>query len=638
MASPPKDSLRIVIVGHVDHGKSTLIGRLLFETGSLPDGKYEAVQEMSKKRGMAFEWAFLLDALQAERDQGITIDTTQIPFRTDKRDYTLIDAPGHVEFLKNMITGAAQADAAFLVIDVEEGVSAQTRQHTLLLQLMGMKSLAVVINKMDRVSYDEKRFRKIKDDIESYLQEINLSPSAVIPISAREGVNIAPRAGANIAKSGKEMAWHKKPNFLEVLDSFPLPISDKDKPLRLPIQDIYKFDERRIFAGRVESGVIKKGETLLFSPSNKSAKVARIESWPSQNGGSAEAGESVGITLDAPIFIERGEIASHMEKAPFLTDIFSARIFWLGKHPLKPSTELKMKLATTETEIIIRSIDRSVDAFSLEELSPDALQANQIADITLQAPSFLALDSFLENPKMGRFVLMDGYDIAGGGVLSLENYRDQRKFQKKVESRTADITPVEHRITTGQRETRNHHKGGVLWMTGLSGSGKSTLAFSLEKYLFDQGYLAYVLDGDNIRYGLNSDLGFAPQDRTENIRRIGEVASLFSHTGFIVISAFISPYRSDRKMARGVSDNFHEIYIKADLETCEKRDPKGLYKRARAGQIANFTGISAPYEEPESPELILETKEDVESCLKILIDYVEKQFPLTQKKRHDYKI
>ena len=626
----PRPPLPIVIVGHVDHGKSTVIGRLLFETNSLPEGKAESVRATSEKRGMPFEWAFVLDALQAERDQGITIDTTQIRFQTKARRYILIDAPGHVEFLKNMITGAAQAKAALLVMDAEEGARDQTRQHAFLLHLMGLETIAVIINKMDRVGYQERRFQELRDGIGRTLHEMNLKVSGVIPVSAREG--------ENIAAPSAHMAWHRGETLTALLDSLPDAPSESEKPLRFPIQDIYKFDERRIIAGRIESGRLKEGDRLLFSPSNKSAVVSSLESWPPREGRgfSAEAGEAIGVMLDRQLFLERGELASHQSDPPFLSDVFRARIFWLGRHPLTPSVSLVMKRATSEFSVVLQSVERVIDAASLEEVSGERVSRNQVADIILRAPSLQALDSFGENGLMGRFVLLDGRDIAGGGVVSLDGYADQRPI---LEARMRDVSRVSHKVSPRERELRARHRGGVLWLTGLSGSGKSTLAFALEKVLFDLGYGVYVLDGDNIRHGLSEDLGFSVEDRSENIRRVAEAASLFADAGFVALVSFISPMRSDRARARGIIPNFHEVYVSADLETCEARDPKGLYKRARGGEIEDFTGVSADYEVPEEAELVLETGvEGVEDSLRRLVEYVEGRFRLVPEGVSDYEI
>ena len=612
-----RESLRVAVVGHVDHGKSTLVGRLLHDTGSLPKGKVEAIRAMSERRGMPFEWAFLMDALQAERDQGITIDTSQIWFKTQKRDYVIIDAPGHKEFLKNMITGAAASDAALLVIDADEGVKEQSRRHGYLLHLLGVRQVAVAVNKMDLVAYSEARFGVIEKEYRAYLASIGVTPTYIIPIAARDGQNIVAHAD--------KMPWYKGPHVLEALERFNVVTLPTHLPLRMPVQDVYKFDDRRIIAGRIDSGTLKVGDRVVFSPSNKLARVKSIEVWAAAQPKEASAGQSVGFTLDDQVFVERGEIVSHEQSPPVETDVFRARLFWLGKVPLTQRARYKLKLASAEANVRVQAIERVIDTGDLSSAAATEVKHSAVAEVILQADRMLALDEFASSPLTGRFVLVDGYDIAGGGIVSMEGYGDQRQL---TTVRASNITRVEHAVSADARTSRNGHPGGVMWLTGLSGSGKSTLSIAAERRLFNMGYQVYVLDGDNMRHGLNSDLGFSPEERAENIRRVGEVAALMARAGIVVITAFISPYRSDRERARrAAGSNFHEVYVRADLATCEARDPKGLYRRARAGEIVDFTGVSAPYEEPQTPELVLDTAElSTESAVESLVGYVRERF------------
>jgi bifunctional enzyme CysN/CysC len=611
-------TLKIVIVGHVDHGKSTLVGRLFHDTGSLPDGKLEAIRAMCERRGMPFEWAFLMDALQAERDQGVTIDTAQIQFRTRARDYVIIDAPGHKEFLKNMVTGAAMSEAALLLIDAEEGVREQSRRHGYLLHLLGVRQVAVLLNKMDLVGYSALRFGEVAKEYRRYLEGLGIEPSCFIPISARDGANIATRSDL--------MPWYQGPCVLEALDGFEPLAKPTERPLRLPVQDVYKFDQRRILAGRIESGRLKIGDPIIFSPSNKTARIASIEAWSvAEPPLEAEAGQTVGITLDEQIFVERGEVVSHLENPPIETSVFRARLFWLGREPLAVGNRYTLKLNTTETEVQVQSIERVIDTGDLSSAPSQAVERDAVAEVTLRSRGLLALDEHETDPATGRFVLTENHLPVGGGIVSMDGYPDQRGL---VTVRSTNITAVGHAVTREARSARNGHRGGVLWFTGLSGSGKSTLALALERELFAKGFNVYVLDGDNVRGGLNANLGFSPEDRAENIRRVGEVAALFADAGFLVISSFISPYRSDRERARAAApDAFHEVHVKASLEACEGRDPKGLYKRARRGEIAEFTGISSPYEPPEAPDLVVPTDElPVEECLALLTRYVGDRF------------
>jgi len=622
-------ALKIVIVGHVDHGKSTLIGRLLYETDSLPPGKVEELKAISARRGMAIEWSFVLDAFQAERDQAVTIDTTQIWFKTAERDYVIIDAPGHREFLKNMVSGAAAADAAILVVDAAEGVREQTRRHGYLLHLLGVRQVAVAISKMDLVDYDEVRFTEVSREISHYLGEIGVVPTFIVPISGRDGDNIAENkaaAGQDPGKNDVSMAWYEGPSLLESLGQFQSVTRPVDQPLRFPVQDVYKFDQRRIIAGRIESGILRVGDRLLFSPSNRSACVKSIEVWSSDTEClEARAGQSVAITLDEQIFIERGEMVSHETLPPMLTTVFRATLFWLAQEPLEVDRTYKLKLGTREARVRVQSIERIIDTDTLAGHPGDRVERNGVGEVVLRCREILALDEYRDLARTGRFALVDDYDTVAGGVISMEGYPDQRHaFGVKSEN----LTSVEHRVTAPHRTERNGHSGGVLWFTGLSGSGKSTLAMAVEQRLFNKGYHVYVLDGDNVRGGLNANLGFSPEDRAENIRRVGEVAGLFADSGVICISAFISPYRADRERARAAAKvGFHEVFIKAGLDACERRDPKGLYRKARAGEIADFTGISAPYEPPSKAELVVDTEAaDIEESVRQVVDYVERNF------------
>ncbi|CAK0770720.1 Sulfate adenylyltransferase subunit 1 / Adenylyl-sulfate kinase [Azospirillaceae bacterium] len=603
--------LKIVVAGHVDHGKSTLIGRLLYDTDSLPTGKLEELQAVSSKRGMALEWSFALDSFQAERNQAITIDTTQIRFKTRQRPVVIIDAPGHREFLKNMISGATSADAALLVVDGVEGVRDQTRRHAYLLHLIGLRQLAVVINKLDMVDYSEARFRAISDDVLAYLKELGLKPEAVIPISARHGDNLANRS--------EHMSWYNGPTVLELLDRLPATAAPVSQPLRLPIQDVYKFDERRILVGRVETGSLNVGETLLFSPSGRTARVQKIEAWNQLDSPqNAYAGQSIGIILDEQIFVERGDIASRVDAPPLRADTFRSTIFWLSRQPLCEGADFMMKLGTAMTGVTVKAVERVIDTESLDGRNVREVGVNEVAEVVLRVHKPLAFDAAADHPATGRFVLVDGFQVVAGGLIGA-SLSDSEAMSSLSDNET---------ISAAVRARRNRHCGAVVWFTGLSGSGKSTISVAVERELFRQGRQVYVLDGDVLRRGINADLGFSPEDRAENIRRVGEIAALFADAGVIVLVALISPYRVDRAIARAAAQgSFHEVYVSASLATCEQRDPKGLYARARRGEIADFTGVTAPYEPPEKPELIIDTAalshaESVHAVIKYLNDRI----------------
>lgn len=623
MSSPngslaPTEQLKIVIVGHVDHGKSTFVGRLFHDTGSLPEGKLEQLQGIAERRGVPFEWANLMDALQSERDQNITIDTAQIWFQTKKRQYVIIDAPGHKEFLKNMITGAANAEAALLLIDAHEGVQENSRRHGYLLNLLGIRQIAVLVNKMDLENYSQAKFDQIEAEYRTWLRTIGVEPTVFVPIAAKQG--------DNIASQSPNMAWWQGPTVLQTLDNFKMSELPKNQPLRFPIQDIYRFDERRILAGRVESGSIKVGDRIVFSPSNKTSTVKTIERWNAPASDSAAAGESIGITLTEQIFVTRGAIAARESAPPFELSSFKARLFWLGKQPFAKGKLYKLKLASQEVECQIEAIERVIDASTLETVSRKQNELfvgrYEVAELTLHTKAPIAFDVHTDIVPTGRFVIVDGFDVAGGGIVAADNY-PRRTHDSHTKSN--NIYWSHGKVTLQQRELRNGHCGYVLWMTGLSSAGKSTIATELERELFNLGRQAYVLDGDNIRHGLGADLGFSPKDRAENIRRVGQVAKLFADAGIICITAFISPYRADRDLARQVmpEGRFIEVFVNAPLEVCEKRDPKGLYAKARAKQIKDFTGISAPYEAPSNPDVELRTDQLTPAeCVAQLLEYL----------------
>jgi bifunctional enzyme CysN/CysC len=590
-----RPQVRIVIVGHVDHGKSTLVGRLLHETGSLPDGKLEMLKDVSARRGMPFEWSFLLDALQTERDQGITIDTTQIRFRTNARDVVLIDAPGHAEFLRNMITGASQADGAVLIIDALEGVRDQTRRHGYLLHLLGVKQVAVVVNKMDRVDFSATRFREISDEISAHLKSLSVTPVAVIPISARDGDGVAvhtPRIG-----------WYKGPTVVEALDALTPAQPLEALPLRLPVQAIYKFDDRRIIAGRIESGQLAAGDEIVIMPAGKIARIRSVEGWPVTPVTTRQgAGRSVGITLDRELFIERGDVIAHTGHSPRDTRRLRARIFWLHDQPLATGDSILLRLGTREARATVVAIDKAVDPGALESVAATAIARNHVGEIDIALAQPVAADPYTDNPRTGRLVIEVGGRIAGGGlVLSV----DAGKPATPV-----DIVPVESALRPDERSARYRHNGAVVWLTGLPGAGKSTLARALERHLFTRGGSPILLDGDTLRAGLNGDLGFTPEARTENIRRLAEVATHLARNGHIAIVAAVSPSREDRTAARRIADDlFREIHVATSAEVCESRDPKGHYAKARSGNLKNFTGIGTDYEPPAQAELVIDTAE-----------------------------
>jgi bifunctional enzyme CysN/CysC len=609
-----QQKLRVVFVGHVDHGKSTLIGRILHDTDALPEGKVEQIKKASAAEGMGFEFAFLLDALLEEQKQNVTIDTTEINFRTPRRQYAIIDAPGHKEFLKNMITGASRADAAILVIGADEGVREQSRRHAFLLGMLGIKHVVVIVNKMDLVDYSEKRFREIEQEYRKFLRDLGSDAQTFIPASAKEG--------ENVARASMKMKWYCGASVLEALDLLEPQRRDVDLPLRFCVQDVYRFDGRRIIAGRIETGTLRAGDQLVFSPANKSSVVATIERWNTKETDSpAVAGDSIGVTLSEQIFVERGYVASHENETPIETNRFHADLFWIVREPLRVGHLYNLRLGTQEVKCEVVSIERVTDSSTLETKSDgrEQLERNEIGRLIIQTRSPLVIDNHDRIPNLGRFVIIDDGHICGGGTVFGGVYTDRTVTKSK------NIFWTEGKITAHERAIRTGHRGAVIWLTGLSGAGKSTVAQSLERDLFQRGMHTYVLDGDNIRHGLNSNLGFAPDDRVENIRRVSEVAKLMADAGTVVITAFISPYRMDRSRAREIAlegnAEFIEVFVDAPLEVCEARDPKNLYKKARAGQIREFTGIDAPYEAPEDPEIVVHTdRQSVEESVATILE------------------
>jgi bifunctional enzyme CysN/CysC len=602
-ADEDAQKLKIVIVGHVDHGKSTLIGRLLFDTHSLPDGKIEQIQKACAAEGMDFEYAFLLDALLEEQEQNITIDTTQIQFRTPRRNYVIVDAPGHKEFLKNMITGAASADAAVVLLDAREGLQEQTRRHGYLLSLLGVKQVLVAVNKMDLVDFSEATFRQLEADYRAFLKPFGIEPLQFVPMSAKHG--------HNIVQPSEKMPWNTGDTLLGALDHLRQPPAPVDRPLRFVVQDIYRFDERRLIAGRIESGKLAAGDELVFWPDRKRSKIRKIEAWPAELSPThAQAGQSIALTLEEQIFVERGHIGSHEGSGPVEGREFSARVFWLHDEPIRVGQNYTLKLATQQVEARLVRIDRLMDSATLTPLNErrSEIGRNEVAELVWRARHPLAFDNADVVQETGRFIVVQDGRIGGGGVIFGAEYDATAGAV-----RSGNISWVDEEVSRESRIDHFGHRGAVIWLTGLSGSGKSTLATALEARLFQKGYASTLLDGDNLRHGLCADLGFSAEDRTENIRRAAETAKLMAEAGLVVITALISPFAAERQKAAAICRTagipFAEVFVNTPLEVCEQRDPKSLYKKARAGEIRGFTGIDAPYEAPVTPTLEIKTTE-----------------------------
>jgi bifunctional enzyme CysN/CysC len=602
-------------VGNVDHGKSTLLGRLLFETGAVPPERVEQLRQSSARRGVELEWCDLLDGPQAERDQAVTIDVTHVRVRSAGRELLFIDAAGHVEFLRSLMTGAAHADAALLLVDAVHGANAQTLRHLAILRLLGVRDVVVAIDKIEPCTDAETIWRRCVTFLEPHINDLGLVPKAYVPISARTGLNLV--------AVGAETPWYDGPALLTALSGNRCGEDTSDSPLRLPVQDVYRIRDTRWIAGRLATGRLACGDEIVVWPSGRRTRVREIEP-----AGEASAGSNVAIAVDENAFAVRGDVISRVNDVPKLTRVFDAEIFWLDARPLERDRVLQLRLATRQVEARVQAISARLDVE--RALREPARQVNRfdIATVTFRTPVAIAIDDAPRDPVLRRFVLTDSGDVVGIGIADARAYPDVRERTAPV---AALIATAPHQLDRRERVSRYGHAGAVVWLTGLSGAGKSTLAMALERSLMQRGYAAYVIDGDNLRHGLNADLGFTPDDRRENVRRAAEVAALFADAGLVCIVALISPYRDDRERARSAASPhlFFEVFVDAPLVLCETRDPKGLYRRARSGQIAGFTGIDAPYEAPVAPDLVIDTSsQSPDDSGAALLDFVHSRVPL----------
>jgi len=593
-------STRIAFAGHVDHGKSTVIGRLLSETKQVRDDKFQKVKNFCDSTGRRFEFAFLLDALQEEQHQGITIDVTEVPWRFEGREFTLIDTPGHREFLKNMVGGASRADAAVLILDAAEGIQPHFRKQIKVFSLLNTPKLIVLLNKMDLVQGSREVYEQRRREVTEAFLASNLPEPLVIPVAAWSGDNLLARSDL--------MPWYMGPHFAQALNELPENKNLALEALRFPIQDVYKFDDKRIYVGRVESGSLKVGEALRFLPSGRTSVITTIEVHGEPGRQSAGPGEAVGITLADPLFLERGELGFAPEQMPRLSQTLTADIFWLSPKPLAVGDKFKFRSSTAERTAQIEAIE---SVFDLSGDHSTQIENGGVGRIRLTLDAPLAHDFYKDCEATGRFILIDEYWPAGGGrILS-----DKRAY----------LSTERSEVSSSERLAQNGHGGLTIWLTGLSGAGKSTIAKSLEKRLFDQGARSMILDGDNLRQGLCSDLGFSDMDRAENIRRTAEVAKLFADAGLVSIVSLISPFRADREKARAIigAERFIEVHVDCPLEECRKRDPKGLYSKVKTGEITQFTGISSSYEAPMQPDLRIETHTiTVDSAVESLLNFL----------------
>jgi len=597
------ERMPLVVTGHVDHGKSTLVGRLLAETGSLPDGKLESVRRTCERQGRRFEHAFLLDALKDEQAQGITIDAARVFFRTARRHYVILDAPGHVEFLKNMVTGANRADAALLVIDAHEGIMENSRRHGFMLSVLGIRQIAVVVNKMDLVGYSQPVFDRLVEEYAQFLEQIGVKASLFLPVSAANG--------DNLVTASSRLPWHDGPTVLDAIESFHSRPPLTAAPFRLPVQGVYKFakptDQRRIVAGTVQSGRLRAGDEVIFQPSGKKSRVRTLEAFNRSAPIEASADEAVGFTLTDELYLGRGEIATLAgQPAPRVGSRLKVSLFWLGRRPLSMEKEYLLKLGTAKVRFRIERIHRVIDGAELAASeTASAVGRNEVAECTLVLKTPLAFDLIDECAPTGRFVIVDDFDIAGGGII-------------------LEALPE---LASINRVTRELPEPAVIWFTGLSGAGKSTIAQQVVKRLLAAGGRAELLDGDVVRTAF-PQTGFSRPERDEHIRRVGFLASRLEHHGVFVVCALISPYEASRSYVRGLCKRFIEIHVSTPIAECERRDVKGLYERARRGDIPHFTGIDDAYEEPKSPELRIDTSHiTVTQAVETVLTTIEQASP-----------
>jgi len=591
-----KSLLRFITCGSVDDGKSTLIGRLLWDSKLIFEDQLAALESDSRKvgtQGGEIDFALLLDGLQAEREQGITIDVAYRFFSTDKRKFIVADTPGHEQYTRNMATGASTADVAVILIDARKGILTQTRRHSFITSLLGIKHVVLAVNKMDLIDYDRTKFDEIVAAYQEFAAQLNYSSITAIPLSALRGDNMI-EASANTP-------WYSGPTLLAHLETVQVEQDAINKPFRLPVQWVNRPNlDFRGFSGTISSGRVKPGDEIVVTASGQTSKVKDIVTFDG-NLEEAIAGQAITLTLEDEIDISRGDVLAPVEAKPDFADQFEARIIWMHEDHLLPGRPYIIKMGAQVTNAQISDLKYKVNVNTLEHVAGKTLELNEVGIANISTDKALAFDPYDDNRHSGRFIIIDRFTNATVGA-GMVNHSLRRATNIKWQE--MDINKQARAYQKGQKSV-------ILWFTGLSGAGKSTVANLVEKKLHALGKHTYTLDGDNVRHGLNKDLGFTDADRVENIRRVGETAKLFVDAGVITLVSFISPFRSERQLARSLvgKDEFIEVFIDTPLEVCEQRDVKGLYKKARAGEIANFTGISSPYERPENAEIVVNTSD-----------------------------
>ncbi|KJE36331.1 adenylyltransferase [Thalassospira sp. HJ] len=610
-AQEEKSLLRFITCGSVDDGKSTLIGRLLWDSKLIFEDQLAALESDSRKvgtQGGEIDFALLLDGLQAEREQGITIDVAYRFFSTDKRKFIVADTPGHEQYTRNMATGASTADVAVILIDARKGILTQTRRHSFITSLLGIKHVVLAVNKMDLIDYDQSKFDQIVAEYNEFAKQLNYSSITAIPLSALRGDNmIEPSANT---------PWYSGPTLLAHLEDVQVEQDAIDKPFRLPVQWVNRPNlDFRGFSGTISSGRIKPGDEIVVTASGQTSKVKEIVTFDG-NLDEAIAGQAITLTLEDEIDISRGDVLAEAKAKPDFADQFEARIIWMHEDHLLPGRPYLIKMGAQLANAQISALKYKVNVNTLEHVAGKTLELNEVGIANISADKALAFDPYDKNRHSGRFIIIDRFTNATVGA-GMVNHSLRR---------ATNIKWQEMDINKGARAYQKGQKSAILWFTGLSGAGKSTVANLVEKKLHALGKHTYTLDGDNVRHGLNKDLGFTDADRVENIRRVGETAKLFVDAGVITLVSFISPFKSERQLARSLVEEgeFIEVFIDTPLEVCEQRDVKGLYKKARAGEIANFTGIDSPYERPENAEIVVSTADQsAEEAAEIIVAKLE---------------
>ena len=589
-----KSMLRFITCGSVDDGKSTLIGRLLYESKLVFEDQLSALESDSKKvgtQGEGLDFALLVDGLAAEREQGITIDVAYRYFTTERRKFVVADTPGHEQYTRNMVTGASTADLAVILIDARKGVLTQTRRHSYLVSLLGIRNVVLAVNKLDLVDYSQEVFERIVGEYAAFAAEIGLDRVVPIPMSAYMGDNLTERS--------PNTPWYQGPSLIEHLETVDIDDDLRTGPFRMPVQWVNRPDlDFRGFSGQVVGGAVRPGDRVRVLPSGTESTVERIVTMDGDLE-EATAGRSVTITLADEIDISRGDVLAAVDALPGVADQFEAQLVWMGEHDMLPERPYVCQIGTMTVQARITKPKYKINVNTLEQTATNTLALNEIGVCNISFDRPVPFDAYTDNRDTGGFILIDRLTntTVGAGMIAHSLRRSDNIHWQAVD------------VNAESRSVLNGHRPQIVWFTGLSGSGKSSIANELERQLHASGCHTYLLDGDNVRHGLNRDLGFTEADRVENIRRVTEVARLMADAGLIVLASFISPFRAEREAARELigEDRFCEVFVDTPIDVAESRDPKGLYKKARRGDLTNFTGIDSPYESPENPELRVDT-------------------------------